>query len=125
MQAEKERDAAQGRIMECEQMIERCVQQEKNSLAAYGRDIKGVLERIEKMRWLGDLPLGPLGVNVKVKEPEKWAELLRGQLGKYLTAFAITDARDRPQLKKVLEQSGKYVIFCWGPFGQSLLFFFL
>ena len=107
MQAGKEQGTTQGRIRECEDMIERCVQQEKNSLAAYGRDIKGVLERIGKMRWAGDVPLGPLGVNVKVREPEKWAELLRGQLGGYLTAFAVTDARDRTQLKKVLEQSGK------------------
>jgi structural maintenance of chromosomes protein 6 len=107
MQAEREMGAVQGRIRECEGMIERCMQQEKNSLAAYGKDIKGVLERIGKMRWAGDVPLGPLGVGVKVKEPEKWAELLRLQLGGYLTAFAVTDARDRAQLKKLLEQTGK------------------
>ncbi|TFK33017.1 P-loop containing nucleoside triphosphate hydrolase protein [Crucibulum laeve] len=104
---EKERKKAelQQKITECDNMIQRCMQQEKDSLAPYGRDIKRVLETIDKMRWAGDKPLGPLGVHVKAKDPKTWGEVLRNQLGGYLTAFAVTDARDQKQLKKLLVDS--------------------
>lgn len=107
MAADERRVGLQGKIAECEQMIERCRQREKDALAPYGRNIKGLLESIAGMRWQGDKPLGPLGVHVKAREPEKWGDLLRNQLGSYLTAFAVTDARDRNTLKKLLVESGK------------------
>jgi hypothetical protein len=38
-----------------------------------------------------------------------WADLMRIQLGGLMSAFAVTDARDRPQLKRLLEQTKKCV----------------
>lgn len=107
MATEQEQLTLKKRIQETESMIERCKQHEKNALIPYGKDIKGVLEQVKKMRWVGDAPLGPLGMYVKAKNPEIWGGLLRNQLGAHLTAFAVTDAKDRPQLKRLLEQSGK------------------
>lgn len=97
----------QNTIQQCEGMIERSKQAEKNSLIPYGKNIKELLERVKTMKWVGDLPLGPLGVNVKAKDPKTWGDLLRNQLGSFLTAFAVTDARDRTTLKQLLHQSGK------------------
>lgn len=94
-------------IGEAQNMITTCQQQEKNSLAAYGNNIKGLLERIQNTRWNGDMPLGPLGVHVKARDPQTWGDLLRSQLGQFLTAFVVTDARDRPMLKQLLEASRK------------------
>ena len=99
----------QNRIQECEQMILTAKNRENDALIPYGKDIKKVLEAIKKMRWFGDEPLGPLGVHVKARDPAKWGEILRNQLLSYLTAFAVTDARDRIQLKKLLFDSGKWV----------------
>lgn len=110
--AENKRNQLQERITDCQTMISKCKEQEKNSLAPYGHDIKGVLQSINKMRWHGDTPVGPLGLYVKL-EDQKWASLLRGQLGNLMTSFACTDVRDRPQLKKILDQSKKY--FCLSP----------
>jgi chromosome segregation ATPase len=107
--AEGKRQQRQERITECQTMINNCKEQEKNSLAPYGVDIKGVLHSISKAHWHGDTPIGPLGLYVKL-EDRKWAQLLRAQLGKLMMSFACTDARDRPQLKKILDQSKKY--FC-------------
>lgn len=104
---EQEMKQLQNNIQQCEGMIERSKQAEKNSLIPYGRNIKEVLEKIRTMKWAGDAPLGPLGVYVKAKEPKIWGDLLRSQLGGFLTAFALTDARDRPVLKSLLQQSGK------------------
>jgi chromosome segregation ATPase len=96
----------------CDSMIASARKAETDALTPYGRDIKQVLERIRSMRWAGDPPIGPLGLHVKAKDPQKWGEILRTMLGSYLTAFALTDARDRPQLKKLLMDTGKYVVVC-------------
>lgn len=109
MAAEGRKNHLQERITECQTIINKCKEQEKNSLAPYGHDIKGVLQSISKLRWHGDTPIGPLGLFVKLKD-QKWTQLLRAQLGSLMTSFACTDARDRPQLKKILDQSKKY--FC-------------
>ncbi|KAG7439836.1 P-loop containing nucleoside triphosphate hydrolase protein [Guyanagaster necrorhizus] len=65
-----------------------------------------ILERIKRMRWKGDLPIGPLGVHVKVHDPQKWAELLRRQLRGFLVAWAVTDGADLFQLRKLLNENG-------------------
>ncbi|KAK0503863.1 P-loop containing nucleoside triphosphate hydrolase protein [Armillaria luteobubalina] len=93
-------------IVRCDGMVRNCEMQDKNQYAAYGRDIPQVLERIKRARWVGDQPVGPLGVHVKVRDPESWADLLRRQLSGMLTAFAITDAQDLKQLKRILVESG-------------------
>jgi chromosome segregation ATPase len=106
-EVERKKTELQNRIQECDQMIQTAKNRENDALIPYGKDIKKVLEAIKKMRWYGDEPLGPLGVHVKARDPAKWGEILRNQLSSYLTAFAVTDARDRMQLKKLLYDSGK------------------
>ncbi|KAF9483584.1 P-loop containing nucleoside triphosphate hydrolase protein [Pholiota conissans] len=90
----------------CENDITSAKKAETDALIPYGRNIKQVLERTKTMRWAGDPPLGPLGLHVKAKDPKKWGATLRNMLGQYLMAFALTDARDRPQLKKLLMETG-------------------
>ncbi|KAL4080728.1 P-loop containing nucleoside triphosphate hydrolase protein [Scleroderma citrinum] len=104
MDAEARRNQAQARIEECNTMIGRCKDRENNSLAPYGRNIQAVLEQIRRMTWHGETPIGPLGLHVRLKD-QTWAPLLRTQLGSMMSAFACTDARDRPQLKRIFEQS--------------------
>jgi structural maintenance of chromosomes protein 6 len=106
-EAEQAMKIAQDHFSNCNTMIQKAKEQEQNNLAPYGKDIKRVLAQIKQMKWHGQAPVGPLGVYVKVKEPQKWAPLLRSQLGGLMTAFACTDARDRPQLKRLLHESGK------------------
>ncbi|KAF8625965.1 hypothetical protein AX17_006690 [Amanita inopinata Kibby_2008] len=93
-------------VQQRQHIIEQCRQQENDKYVPYGRNIKLLLEKIRSMKWAGEVPLGPLGVHVKAKDPKKWGNVLRLQLGQYLTAFAVTDARDRPVLKKLLNESG-------------------
>ena len=104
---DRRKSELQKRIQECEQMILAAKSRENDALIPYGKDIKKVLEAIKKMRWFGEEPLGPLGVHVKARDPARWGEILRNQLSSFLTAFAVTDARDRIQLKKLLHDSGK------------------
>ncbi|KAF8879889.1 P-loop containing nucleoside triphosphate hydrolase protein [Gymnopilus junonius] len=93
-------------ITDCEATISMAKRREQDALVPYGNNIKLALEKIKGSRWHGDMPLGPLGLYVTAKEPQVWGDLLRSQLGGLLTAFAITDARDRPQLRQILQSFG-------------------
>ena len=114
--AEARKNGAQERIAAAQSMISQCKEKSRNALAPYGRDIKSVLDQIAKMGWHGEPPIGPLGLYVKLKDT-RWADLMRIQLGGLMSAFAVTDARDRPQLKKLLDHTKKFFYF-------SRLFFF-
>ncbi|KAF6748514.1 hypothetical protein DFP72DRAFT_916170 [Ephemerocybe angulata] len=98
----------QQRIAEADNMILGARQSMKDMFVPYGNNIKAVVEEIERAKWHGDKPLGPLGRYVKVKEPEKWGAVLRNQLQGILTSFAITDPRDRDQLKRILARDKNY-----------------
>ncbi|KAF5360927.1 hypothetical protein D9756_004996 [Leucocoprinus leucothites] len=103
---EAKRDELQRQITFQEGLIRNCEKAEKDSLLPYGRNIQGVLDQIERMKWHGGKPLGPLGAHVKARDPQTWGELLRHQLLQQLCSFAVTDARDRNQLKDLLMKSG-------------------
>ncbi|KAJ7147173.1 P-loop containing nucleoside triphosphate hydrolase protein [Mycena crocata] len=99
---EKKRDDLRALISRCENAIQDCVKADQNRYAAYGNDIKRVVERINQTQWHGQKPLGPFGIYVTVRD-NQWAELLRIQLGSLLSSFGITDTRDLPILKKILK----------------------
>lgn len=105
--AQEQLQGIKAKVQNCQGLIQRAKDAQKNSLIPYGNNIKTVLDAIKTMRWNGDPPHGPLGLNVKAKDPQIWGELLRSQLSQYLTAFAITDHRDRNELKKLLEKTNK------------------
>ena len=107
-ETDREIQVARNSVMGLREQIQRCVEQQNNSLALYGRNLKNVVERIRQMRWNGQKPLGPLGVYVKLKD-HVWADLLRTVLGNNMSSFAVTDGRDVPALRKLLRESGKCV----------------
>jgi structural maintenance of chromosomes protein 6 len=99
--------AIQSEIHNCEGALQQCMAMEKNKYAAYGRNIQQLLNHIQNTRWQGDVPLGPLGLFVQAKDPQKWGDLLRSQLGSYLLAFAVTNSQDMKTLKRMLVESNK------------------
>ena len=68
-----------------------------------------VLAEIGRSKWIGDKPVGPFGMFVKLKDP-RWAEILRNQLGSIMSSFAVTNAKDRSQLSQILQRTGKLVL---------------
>ena len=106
-----QKDDAQKEVVNAEGELKQCGEAERNKLAPYGNNMAEVLETIQRMQWYGNKPVGPLGLYVKVKDP-LWAPLMRVQLGNLMTAFAITDGRDRAQLNKLLAQY-KCVLRLW------------
>ena len=100
--AEKGIKPLQNRIVEAQEMANRARASMRDTWIPYGQNIEAVLDEIDRCQWIGDKPLGPLGRYVKAREPEKWGDILRGQLLTLLTAFAITNPKDREQLKRIL-----------------------
>lgn len=85
---------------------------EKNKLLPYGQNMAAVFDRIKHAtaegRWVGHPPLGPLGMYVTLKEEAQWATDVVGLIRKpLLTGFAITDAKDRSLLSKILKETRK------------------
>lgn len=93
------------KIVAIDNAISQLQRSENNKYAAYGPGMAQVVGRIQQMKWYGDVPLGPLGTHVKIKDPDAWADLLAQMLRPQLTSFAITDPRDREPLKKLLDQA--------------------
>ncbi len=116
-EADREIQTAKNTVMDVRVQIQRCKEQQNNSLVPYGQNLEKVLGSIGGMRWHGQKPVGPLGVYVKLKD-RVWADLLRVVLGSHMSSFAVTDPRDLPVLKKLLRDSGKYVDYLF----FSLLF---
>ncbi|KAF6747454.1 hypothetical protein DFP72DRAFT_919874 [Ephemerocybe angulata] len=104
LRAEAEINTLRQRISEADNMVAKARASMRDIFVPFGNNIKGVIDEIERSAWQGDKPLGPLGRYVKAREPEKWGEILRSQLAGTLTAFAITDPRDRDQLKRILQK---------------------
>jgi len=102
------RDQARNRVQECEAQIKVARDSEKNALAPYGSGMEAIIKEVQKMRWQGQQPLGPLGRFVKLKDP-RWADALRVNLSNTMVSWAVTDARDRAPLKALLERYGKCV----------------
>ncbi|KAI9057466.1 P-loop containing nucleoside triphosphate hydrolase protein [Trametes sanguinea] len=105
-QLEQEQNQLRTRVIECEEQIRKCAELEKNTLAQYGNKMDWVLGEIKRRQWHGQPPVGPFGLYVKVKDPERWGRLLRVVIGSAMSSFAITDARDRAALAQILHQSG-------------------
>ncbi len=95
------------RVRECEEQIRRCEEMERSKYAQFGNRMDSVVSQIQSRNWHGQPPVGPFGLYVKVKEPERWGDLLRIVIGNDMSSFAVTDARDRPVLADILEKSGK------------------
>jgi chromosome segregation ATPase len=105
---------AQQRIMAINETLGRLAQKAKDQYIAYGNNIQAVLEEIKKTPWKGDI-VGPLGLHVKVKDPETWAPLIRSLLGSHMTSFAVTNSQDREKLKALLKRHRK----CVGQISQT------
>jgi chromosome segregation ATPase len=82
--------------------IDRAQRSHTHPLAAYGEGMGQALDNIKSARWHGDVPLGPFGLHVKIRD-QRWANVVRNRLGQSMFSFLVTDARDRVQLKRIFD----------------------
>jgi structural maintenance of chromosomes protein 6 len=101
---------AQTEVSTCKEQIRNCEARGRNKLAPFGNRIDEVVAQVNKTKWHGKTPVGPLGVHVKLKDMQ-WADVMKVTLGSLMNSWAVTDARDRQTLKALLMKSGKQVSF--------------
>lgn len=91
---------------QCGDILRKIDQQARSRADLYGNAMGQVRQQIETARWFGEKPIGPLGLFVSLRD-RKWAELMQNTLGNMMTSFAVTDARDRANLKSLLSKYRK------------------
>lgn len=72
-------------------------------LAPYGQNMQAVVNEINRRKWVGRKPLGPLGLHVKLKDM-KWKRLVEANLGNMMHSWAVTSGEDVRQLRDVFNQ---------------------
>ncbi|KAI9349755.1 hypothetical protein BDR26DRAFT_891806 [Obelidium mucronatum] len=113
--------AVEGRISHLREQISRlkhsiesegtlCRQMEQSNydrITAYGNNMPHVLREIEAIKqqrgWKGDTPLGPLGIFIKLKEPE-FKKTIEAVLGPLLRSFVVDTVEDRDQLRAIFNR---------------------
>ncbi|KAG7571500.1 hypothetical protein FFLO_00516 [Filobasidium floriforme] len=70
----------------------------------YGQRLQAVYAEIDRARWEGGKPIGPLGLYVKVKAgEEQYIKVIESALGNNLVAWAVRTASDRTQLMNIFK----------------------
>ena len=72
-------------------------------LAPYGVRLEELMSVIGRTRWQGEVPIGPLGVGVKLKQM-KYENVIHTQLGSLLSSFAVTTPADARQLRTLFRE---------------------
>ncbi|KZV67077.1 P-loop containing nucleoside triphosphate hydrolase protein [Peniophora sp. CONT] len=103
-QGDREKQAAEQNWHGASQQRENVERNVRDELAAFGNNLRGVIQTISRTRWHGNTPVGPLGQFVKVRD-RQWSEVLRIQIGGMMSSWAVTDMRDRATLGKILKDS--------------------
>lgn len=104
-QVNASRGKLRGDIEATQHNIDRLMNSQKNKINLFGNNLDRVLADVSHARWHGKTPVGPLGQYVELKDP-RWAELMRVNLGTMMASFAVTDAKDREPLNKILQKHG-------------------
>ncbi|KAJ1302116.1 hypothetical protein OPQ81_000947 [Rhizoctonia solani] len=99
------REKLQSDINSAQHNIQRLEDSQRNVINKFGSNLHRALADIDRHNWKGQKPIGPLGQFVELKDG-RWAELMRIYLGSLMASFAVTDARDREPLSKILQSHG-------------------
>lgn len=105
-------DSTAADMQNCGHRLDELKQQSFSRVSVFGHNMAQLRQRIASMRWHGQTPVGPLGLFVTLKDAsdQQWADVMRIALGRMMSSFAVTDARDREPLHKLLVESRKQVI---------------
>ena len=75
--------------------------QSGSRLNAFGRRIDLVMREIDRARWTGGKPIGPLGMHVSLTD-QRYKKAFESQLGQSLCLFAVLNDRDRATMREIL-----------------------
>jgi hypothetical protein len=83
--------------------VERCNDQIKDRLAAFGRRVDIVIDAIDRENWTGRKPVGPMGRFVTLLDGREPMRLLFSTiLGGLMCGFAVQNEADRNKLSRLI-----------------------
>jgi hypothetical protein len=102
LQGEKGRKEKE--VSEAQQILSNLKSQSTNRVAAFGTNIEWVLREIDKAKWHGDKPVGPIGLHVSLKHA-KYKQAVLSWLGYHLCGFMVSDGRDRQTMLAIMQRA--------------------
>lgn len=104
---------AQRDVQSCESAINQARRSQTDPLAAYGNNVKGVIDAIQRDNWVGSRPVGPLGRFMTLKD-QRWSSTIESVFGAQLNGFVCSDNRDKGRLANLLKRFNMHSvpIFC-------------
>jgi chromosome segregation ATPase len=99
----------QNEIMQCDAAIQHWTDAATGDLNKYGKNMRSLLQEIERQQWSGRRPVGPFGRHIKVKD-RRWISLLQAQIGRHMYSFVVENSADKFKLLNMLKQSNKLVV---------------
>ncbi|KAI9277481.1 P-loop containing nucleoside triphosphate hydrolase protein [Sporodiniella umbellata] len=102
-----ERDISEKKreIIGLQEDIKSMMNQQGNTLKAYGENMPRVLEEIkQETRWKSRKPIGPFGTTLRLKHSQ-YANVLESYLGKTLNAFVVESFPDKQLLSHILKRN--------------------
>ena len=77
--------------------------QTTNRLSAFGTNLEGVLDDINRTKWVHSKPIGPLGMHVQL-ENDKYKRAITAYLGPMMCSFAARCKADQTTLIGILKR---------------------
>ena len=98
-------------VRECEDRLNGLVRDRGQQQGAYPASMPRLLKAIEKDGGFRQIPVGPIGKHVRLKDPV-WSNTLEKSFGGVLNSFVVTSKEDQSRLSNLMRQVGWYVRSC-------------
>lgn len=120
IQAEKARDTqnanrdaalnhklqANREVQNAEEEVDRARRVAQDSMSRFGQRVDLVLADIDRERWNGVKPIGPIGRHISLRtNDEGTKQLFTHVLSQTMCGFIVTDSRDRTRLQGIIQRN--------------------
>ncbi|CAH7690117.1 hypothetical protein PPACK8108_LOCUS25362 [Phakopsora pachyrhizi] len=90
-------------IRQLHNTIQQTENAQSNRLHAYGQNAQKLRQAIDNERSWSEIPLGPLGMHIQLKE-NIWAPVLEIALGTSLNSYLVTNRNDEQKLRSLMSR---------------------
>jgi chromosome segregation ATPase len=108
----RQRDEIRKLLAERKNNLHELTKSKASTLSVYHKNMPAVMVEIQRRKKeFKDIPIGPLGVHVKIKESkEQWADICENIFGRTLNGFLVTNYEDLRLLQSIMDKKDWYSI---------------
>jgi chromosome segregation ATPase len=98
------RDELRASIAACKDRLNSLERAKSSSLLSFHQNMPRVVAEIQRFkREFKEMPIGPLGMSVKIKK-EQWTSICENIFGRSLNGFLVTNYDDQKRLREILNK---------------------